>query len=80
MEEETIVIKIPKLDLEKKLKEELKKGIETFARIEIARLLLLKKWNKILRKSKLTEKDCIELARLAKRETYEELKKLGLVD
>lgn len=80
MEEETIVIKIPKLNLEKKLKEELKKEIKTFARIEIARLLLLKKWNKILRKSKLTEKDCIKLARLAKRETYEELKKLGLVD
>jgi len=43
MEEETIVIKIPKLNLDKKLKEELKKGIETYTRIEIARLLLLKK-------------------------------------
>jgi len=72
-----LVIKIPKLG--KKLEKELAKGIEIFTRAEIARLLMLKKLDKMLAKSKLTEAECIKLGRLVKKGRFEELRKMGLV-
>jgi len=72
-----IVVKIPKL--ERKLERELVKRIEVLSRTEVIRLLLLEKWNKVLSKSKLTEKECIKLGRELKKNRFEELKKSGLI-
>jgi len=79
MEEETIVIKIPKLNLEKELKEKLKEEIERSVRTEILKILLIKKLDEQLKNSELTEEECIELARKAKKEVFEELKKKGII-
>jgi len=79
MEEETIIIKIPKLNLEKELKEKLKEEIERSVRAEILKILLLKKLDEQLKDSELTEEECIELARKAKKEVFEELKQKGII-
>jgi hypothetical protein len=71
-----IVVKIPKL--ERKLEKELAKRIEALSRIEIVRFLLLERWNKMLSKSKLTERECIKLGRELKRGRFEKLRKAGL--
>ena len=71
-----IVVKIPKL--ERKLEKELAKRIEALSRIEIVRFLLLERWNKMLSKSKLSEKECIKLGRELKRGRFEKLRKAGL--
>ncbi len=72
-----IVVKIPELG--KKLEKEVARGIERLARAEVARVLLLKKWNKLLRKSKLTEKECIKLGREVKKGRFEKLKRMGIL-
>jgi len=79
MEEEIIIIKIPKLNLEKELKEKLKEEIERSVRTEILKILLLKKLDEQLKDSELTEEECIELARKAKKEVFEKLKKKVIV-
>jgi len=79
MEEETIIIKIPKLNLEKELKEKLKEEIERSVRTEILKILLLKKLDEQLKGSELTEEECIELARKAKKEVFEKLKKKVII-
>jgi hypothetical protein len=71
-----IVVKIPKL--ERKLEKELAKRIEALSRVEIVRFLLLERWNKMLSKSKLTERECIKLGRELKRGRFEKLRKAGL--
>jgi len=63
-----IVIKIPKLG--RKLERELAKRIEFLSKVEIARFLLLERWNKIFSKSKLTERDCIKLGREIKKKMW----------
>ena len=82
MEEETIVIKIPKI--EEKEKESLKKELERIARKKINKLITLKmlqkKWEEMLKNSKITDEDCINWQKEARKGRYEELKKLGLVD
>jgi hypothetical protein len=63
-----IVVKIPKLG--RRLERELAKRIEVLSRVEIVRFLLLERWNKILSKSKLTEKECIKLGRKIKKKMW----------
>jgi len=70
MEEETIVIKIPKA---------MKEEVEEFIKEKEEREKLLEKWNEMLKNSKLTEEDCIKLGRLVKKRVYEKLKKQGLL-
>jgi len=72
-----IVVKIP--ELEKRLEKEVAKGIGILARAELARILLLERWNKLLLKSKLTEEECIKLGRELKKGRFEKLKKMGLL-
>ncbi|MEM3714859.1 MAG: hypothetical protein QXF82_07930 [Nitrososphaeria archaeon] len=72
-----IVVKLP--ELEEELKKEVVKGIEILARAEVARALLLKKWNKLLSESGLTEKECIRLGRELKKGRFEKLKKMRLL-
>jgi hypothetical protein len=71
-----IIVKIPKL--ERKLEKELAKRIEALSRVEIVRFLLLERWNKMLSKSKLTERECIKLGRELKKGRFEKLRKAGL--
>jgi hypothetical protein len=63
-----IVVKIPKL--ERKLEKELAKRIEALSRVEIVRFLLLERWNKMLSKSKLSERECIKLGREIKKKMW----------
>jgi len=77
MEEETIVIKIPKI--EEKEKERIKKELEKLARKRIEKIKVLKKLEELAKNSKLTEEECINLGRLVKRGRYEKLKKMGLL-
>ena len=77
MEEETIVIKIPKI--EKEEKEKIKKELEKLARKRIEKIKVLKKLEELAKNSKLTEEECINLGRLVKRGRYEKLKKMGLL-
>jgi len=72
-----IVVRIP--ELEKRLEKEVARGMGILARAELARVLLLKRWNKLLFKSKLTEEECIKLGRELKKGRFEKLKKMGLL-
>jgi len=72
-----IIIKIP--DLEKHLEKEVTKGIEILARAEIARALMVEKMNKMLSKSKLTEKECIKLGREVNKNIRRRLEEKGLL-
>lgn len=45
----------------------------------VGRLALLKKLDKMLEKSELTEEDCIKLGRKAKKGRFKELQKQGLI-
>jgi len=76
-EEETIVIKIPKI--EEKEKERIKEELEKLARKRIEKIKVLKKLEELAKNSKLTEEECINLGRLVKRGRYEKLKKMGLL-
>lgn len=72
-----IRVKIPELG--GKLEREIIRGIKISARAEIARVLLLKKWDKMLSKSELTEKESIKLGRELKKSRFERLRNMGLV-
>jgi len=72
-----IVVKIPeKVELDTS---ELARGVEEFVRLRMMRDLLLERLNELLKNSKLTEKDALELGRMVKRGRFEKLKQMGLV-
>ena len=72
-----IIVKIPeKVELDTS---ELARGVEEFVKLRMARDLLLERLNELLKKSKLTEKECIELGRMVKEGRFEKLKQMGLV-
>jgi hypothetical protein len=70
-------IEIPKSST--RTRKELIKNIKSFAKAEVIRFSLLEKWNRILSKSKLTERDAIRLGNLAKKDRFLTLKKMGVI-
>ena len=72
-----IVVKVSGLG--PKLEKELAKGIEAFARAELARVMLLKRLDKLLAKSELTDAECIELGREVNKAIRKRLEAEGLV-
>ena len=72
-----LVIKIPerfKVD-----ESELAKGVEEFIKLRLTRDLLLERLEELLKNSRLTEEECIELGREVKKGRFERLKQLGFV-
>lgn len=72
-----VVVRIPedvKLDAA-----ELAKGIEEFIKLKRTRDLLAERLDDLLKESKLTEEDAIELGRMMKKGRFEKLKEAGLV-
>lgn len=53
--------------------------IREFLSEKVKRALLLKKLDKLLENSELTEEDCIRMGREAKKGRFKELKKRGMV-
>ena len=53
--------------------------VREFLSEKVDRLILLGKLDKMLENSKITEEDCINLGRQAKKGRFEELKKQGLL-
>jgi hypothetical protein len=53
--------------------------IREFLSEKVKRALLLKKLDKMLENSELTEEDCLRLGKKAKKGIYERLKKKGMV-
>ena len=72
-----VVVKIPKM--ESKLEKEVVKGMEILARAEVARVLLLERFNKMLSKSKLTDEECLVLGREVNRTMRKRLEEKGLL-
>lgn len=71
-----------KIEIPKKFKvdkEEMAKDIENFVRLELARSLLLKRLDELLKNSELTEKECRELGKKIKKGRFENLVEEGLV-
>jgi len=54
-----LVIKIPGIELDEKTKSELKEDIKSVIRLRQARELLLKRLDKMLENSTLTDEDCL---------------------
>jgi hypothetical protein len=72
-----IVVKIPeKVELDTS---ELARGVEEFVKLRMMRDLLLQRLNELLKDSKLTEEDALELGRMVKAGRFERLKQMGLV-
>jgi len=72
-----IVVKIPeKVELDTS---ELARGVEEFVRLRMMRDLFLERLNELLKNSKLTEEDALELGRMVKQGRFEKLKQMGLV-
>lgn len=72
-----LVIKIPerfKVD-----ESELAKGVEEFIKLRLTRDLLLERLEELLKNSRLTEEECIELGREVKKGRFERLKQMGFV-
>ena len=72
-----VVIKIPdrfKVDMS-----DLAKGVEDFVKLRLARDLMLERLDELLKNSKLTEEECIELGDSAKKGRFEKLHDMGFV-
>jgi len=77
MEEETIVIKIPKV--KKEMKESLKKEIEEFIKERIDKIMFFKKLEELTKNSEITDEDCIRWQRELRKKRLEELKEKGVI-
>jgi len=77
MEEETLLIKIPKL--EKEEKERIREKLEKIAKKEIEDIMFLKELDEILKNSKITDEDCIRWQEESRKKRLEELKKRGVI-
>lgn len=72
-----VVIKIPdrfKVDIS-----DLAKGVEEFAKLRLARDLMLARLDELLKHSELTDEECIELGKMMKKRRFEKLRKMGFV-
>ena len=71
------MIKIPGIELDEKTKSELKEDIKSAIRLRLARELLLKRLDKMLENSTLTDEDCLLLGDKVKEGVAEEWKRHG---
>jgi len=77
MEMAEVVIKIPdrfKVDIP-----DLVRGVEEFVKLRLARDLMLERLDELLKHSKLTDEECIELGKMVKKGRFEKLKQMGFV-
>ncbi len=58
---------------------DLAKGVEEFVKLRLARDLMLARLDELLKHSKLTEEECIELGGMVKKGRFEKLRKMGFV-
>jgi len=72
-----LVIKIPEIELDEKTKAELKEDIKSVIRLRLVRELLLKRLDKMLQNSTLTDEDCLLLGDKVKEGVAEEWKGRG---
>jgi hypothetical protein len=72
-----VVVKIPdrfKVDMS-----ELAKGVEDFVKLRLARDLMLARLDELLKHSKLTDEECLELGEMVKKGRFEKLKQMGFL-
>ena len=72
-----LVIKIPGIELDEKTKSELREDIKSVIRLRLARELLLKRMDKMLENSTLTDEECLLLGNKVKEGVAEEWKRRG---
>ena len=72
-----LVIKIPGIELDEKTKSELRADIKSVIRLRLARELLLKRMDKMLENSTLTDEECLLLGDKVKEGVAEEWKRRG---
>ena len=72
-----LVIKIPGIELDEKTKSELREDIKSVIRLRLARELLLKRLDKMLENSTLTDEECLLLGNKVKEGVAEEWKRRG---
>ena len=72
-----LVIKIPGIELDEKTKSELREDIKSVIRLRQARELLLKRLDKMLENSTLTDEDCLLLGDKVKEGVAEEWRRRG---
>ena len=72
-----VVIKILGIELDEKTKSELREDIKSVIRLRLARELLLKRMDKMLENSTLTDEECLLLGNKVKEGVAEEWKRRG---
>ena len=72
-----LVIKIPGIELNEKTKSELKEDIKSVIRLRLAKELLLKRMDKMLANSTLTDEDCLLLSDKVKEGVADEWRRRG---
>ncbi|KAF5434216.1 hypothetical protein C5S35_14905 [Candidatus Methanophagaceae archaeon] len=72
-----LVIRIPGFELDEKTKSALKEDIRAVIKLRLARELLLKRMDKMLENSTLTEEDCLLLGDKVKEGVADEWKRRG---
>ena len=72
-----LVIKILGIELDEKTKSELKEDIKSVIRLRLVRELLLKRMDKMLENSTLTDEDCLLLGDKVKEGVADEWKRRG---
>jgi hypothetical protein len=72
-----LVVEIPEVKLDEKTMSELREDIKSVVRLRLAREKLLKRLDKMLEDSTLTDEDCLILGEEAKEGVAEEWKRRG---
>jgi len=72
-----LVVKVPGIELDEKTMSELKEDIRSVIRLRLARELLLKRLDKMMENSTLTDEDCLLLGDKAKEGVAEEWRRHG---
>ncbi|MBN2014478.1 MAG: hypothetical protein JW778_04805 [Candidatus Altiarchaeota archaeon] len=72
-----IVVKLPGVRLDKATASELRADIKSLVRLRLTRDLILKRVDKLLEKSELTDEQCSKLSRSAEGEIISEWKRQG---
>jgi hypothetical protein len=72
-----LVVEVPGVELDEKTMLELREDIKSVIRLRLARDLLLKRLDRMLENSTLTDEDCLILGEKAKEGVAEEWKRRG---
>lgn len=72
-----LVVEVPGIELDEKTMSELKEDIRSMIRLRMARGMLLKRLDRLLENSTLTEEDCLILGEKVKEGVLEEWKSRG---